>query len=93
MDNSSKLEELRTLATQLSIQIETGKLGDDEFPVRSGFCRIKGQRLILLDKRQSKEEQIEIIVQALAGLNLEDIYLPAWLREKIENPANREIKP
>ena len=84
MDTHARLEDLKAVAAKLSIEIESGNFADDDFPIQSGFCRVKGKNLIILDKKLNPESQEEIILEALENFDLETIYVPSWIRERLE---------
>ena len=83
MDTHTRLEDLKAVAQKRSIEIETGNFADDDISTQSGFCRIKGKNLIIMDKKLAPENQAEIILQALENFDLETIYVPAWIREQL----------
>ena len=87
MDSISQLESLKKIATELSIDIMTGSLFDPEITVKSGHCKVKGKNTIIIDSLLSSQEQSEVIIQALKKFNLESVYLPPWIRERLE-PEN-----
>lgn len=93
MDAHNRLEDLRDAAAKLSIEIQTCDLADNEISVESGYCKLKGKSLILLDKRLEPDEQIEVILKALDQFDLETIYVAAWIRERLENKNSAEINP
>ena len=84
MDTHARLEDLKAVAAKLSIEIESGNFADDDFQIQSGFCRVKGKNLIILDKKLNPESQEEIILEALENFDLETIYVPSWIRERLE---------
>ena len=87
MDSISQLEDLKKVALELSIDIITGSLFDSEIIVKSGHCKVKGRNTIIIDNLLSSQEQSEIIIQTLKKFNLESVYLPPWIRERLE-PEN-----
>ena len=87
MDSISQLESLKKIATELSIDIIPGNLFDPEIMIKSGHCKVKGKDTIIIDNLLSSQEQIEVIIQALKKFNIESIYLPPWIRERLE-PEN-----
>jgi hypothetical protein len=93
MDAHARLEDLKAVAAKLSIDIETGNFADDEFPIQSGLCRVKGKNLIILDKKLTPETQAEIILQALENFDLETIYVPSWIREQLEKTQSPSDEP
>ena len=84
MDSISQLEDLKKVALELSIDIITGSLFDPEIIVKSGHCKVKGKNIIIIDSLLSSQEQSEVIIQALKKFNLESVYLPPWIRERLE---------
>ena len=85
MDSISQLESLKKIAEELSIDIITGSLFDPEIMIKSGHCTVKGKHTIIIDKLLSSQEQSEIIIQALKKFDLESVYLPPWIRERLES--------
>ena len=83
-DVKNKIEDLKTVAEKLAIQIETANFNDQEFQIQSGHCKINGKDLILLDKNSSLQEQSEVILQTLKKFDLENIYVASWIREFID---------
>ena len=84
MDSISRLEDLKEVASKLSINIVADNLFDPEIIIKSGHCKMKGKDIIIIDKLLSIEEQSEVILQALKKFNLDSIYLPPWIRERLE---------
>ncbi len=93
MDIHTRLEDLKAVAEKLSIEIETGNFADEDISTQSGFCRIKGKNLIILDKKLNSESQAEIILEALGNFDLETIYVPAWIREQLEKKPSSSDNP
>ena len=87
-DEANKIEDLNTVARKLSIKIETTDLNDQEFQIQSGYCKMNGEDLILLDKKLSLQEQAEVILKTLKNFDLENIYVASWIREHLEIESN-----
>ena len=83
-DLKSKIEDLKNVAEKLAIEIEIANLSDQEFQIQSGYCKINGKDLILLDKNSSLQEQSEVILQTLKKFDLENIFVASWIREFID---------
>ena len=88
-DVKSKIEDLKTVAEKLAIEIEITNLNDQEFEIQSGYCKINGKDLILLDKNSSLQEQSEVILQTLKNFDLENIYVAPWIREFIDQKGDK----
>ena len=89
LDVKSRLEDLKSVAEKLAIEIEIVNLNNQEFQMQSGYCKMNGKDLILLDKNITLEEQSEILLQTLKKFDLEDIYVASWIREFIELEDNK----
>ena len=88
-DVKSKIEDLKTVAEKLAIEIEIANLNDQEFQIQSGHCKMNGKDLILLDKNSSPQEQSEVILQTLKNFDLENIYVASWIREFINQEGDK----
>ena len=89
LDVKSRLQDLKSVAEKLAIEIEIVNLNNQEFQMQSGYCKMNGKDLILLDKNISLQEQSEILLQTLKKFDLEDIYVASWIREFIELESNK----
>lgn len=82
----SRLEDLKNLARKLSIEILFANLSDPEIPTQSGYCKVRGEELIVVDKRLSVHHQIEVLLNIFQKFDLDDVYIASWIRERLENP-------
>ena len=89
LDVKSRLEDLKSVAEKLAIETEIVDLNNQEFQMQSGYCKVNGKNLILLDKNISLQEQSEILLHTLKNFDLEDIYVSSWIREFIELEGNK----
>ena len=89
LDVKSRLQDLKSVAEKLAIEIEIVNLNNQEFQMQSGYCKMNGKDLILLDKNISLQEQSEILLQTLKNFDLDDIYVASWIREFIELEGNK----
>ena len=89
VDVKSRLQDLKSVAEKLAIEIEVVDFNNQEFQIQSGYCKMNGKDLILLDKNISLQEQSEILLQTLKNFDLEDIYVASWIREFIELEGNK----
>ena len=85
------LEELKTLATRLGLEVREEKLlREIGYHVRSGACRIREQNLILIDRDLSPASRMEVLLEELAQRDLGDVYISPELRRmlgKEDRPA------
>lgn len=87
-DVENKIEDLKSVTEKLAITIEITDLNDQEFQIHSGYCKMNGKDLILLDKNLSLQEQAEVILKTLKNFDLENIYVASWIREHLELESN-----
>jgi hypothetical protein len=87
-DLKNKIEDLKIVTRKLSIKIEITDLNDREFQIQSGYCKMNGEDLILLNKNLSLQEQTEVILKTLKNFDLENIYVAPWIRKHLEIESN-----
>ena len=84
------LEELKGAARTLGFEVrEEELLREIGYRARSGICRIGEQRVILLDRALSLADRVEVLCAALAGHDLERVFLSPALRARV----NRQRGP
>ena len=80
----SRIQDLKEVAEKLSIKIEVANLNDQEFAIQSGYCKVNGENLIILDRNLPDEEHLLVILNTLKKFDLDNIYVADWIREKID---------
>ena len=85
-------EELKELASRLGVQVREevrridvvggGRVG--AWRVRSGGCRLHGEDVIFLDRHLPPADRVQVLVDQLAGRDLETHYLTPALRRLLE---------
>lgn len=73
-------EQLKDIANQKGIKVRLEK-GD----FNGGYCILKDQQIIVVNKIASTYRKILILIEALSEIGVEDIYINPKLREIIEN--------
>jgi hypothetical protein len=73
--------DLKELSEKLGISVLEQNFRNTGIYVRSGFCKLKGKMLIILDKSRSLTEKNEVILSCLSQIPHEDIYIVPYLRE------------
>ncbi len=79
--------ELEELAQQLGIQLRYEK-GDFE----GGFCILKDQKVLVVNKRLQDARKASSLAQALSEYGIETAFIKPKLREYIEDEAARAAK-
>lgn len=82
--------ELRSVAERLGYTVREEKLlREVGYQVRGGGCVVKGTKMVFLDRDASPEAQLDVLVDVLAGENLEDIFLSAQARQLFQRRARK----
>jgi hypothetical protein len=84
MQSSQVIEYLEDLAERLGVEIVYQKLGEEEFSVKGGLCKINGTFKIFIDRTKSLEDQITIVAQGLSSFDTEEVYLFPYIRDVLE---------
>jgi hypothetical protein len=84
MKSGQVLEYLEDLAEKLGIEIVYQKLGEEEFSVRGGLCKVNGIFKIFIDRSKSLEDQIHTVAQGLSFFDTDEIYLFPYIRDVLE---------
>ena len=89
------VEELVRVARELGFDVrEEELLRDVGYRPRSGVCRVGERDVILLDRKLSSPERVEVLCTALAERDLERVFISPALRALIGGrrpPAVAEV--
>ena len=84
MQSRKVLEYLEDLALRLGVEIVYEKLGEEEFSVKGGLCKVKGTYKIFMDQSVTIEGQIKILASALSSFDTEEVYILPFIREILD---------
>ena len=87
MTQEELLQELELLASQCAIAVRYEK-GDFE----GGFCVLKTERLIVINKKLAPAKKASILAQGLAEIGIDEMYLKPAIREFIEEDLARQTE-
>lgn len=85
MKYAAVITELEELASQLSLKVRYEK-GDFE----GGFCILKEERLLVINKKLPDARRASALAQALGTFDLENVFLKPSLRRYIEDEVVRQ---
>jgi len=88
MTHEQILTELEQLASNCGITIRYEK-GDFD----GGYCVLKAERLIVINKRLLPARRASVLAQGLAEVGIDEMYLKPAVREYIEDELARVAKP
>ena len=80
------LAQLERLGHTLGIDVRYEALGEngDLAETRSGLCRLKDDRILLVDNQLSIIEKCGVLVHAFKSFDLCDVFVPPAVRRLIE---------
>ena len=84
MDDHNTLIQLESLAAKLGILIWYEPLNNEGFVYRGGYCRVKGQDYLIIDRKATTREKIHIFIDALKRYDLSSVYILPSLREILD---------
>jgi hypothetical protein len=87
MTHEQILSELEHLASNCGISIRYEK-GDFD----GGYCVLKAERLIVINKRLALVRRTSVLAQGLAEVGIDEMYLKPAVREYIEDELARATK-
>ncbi len=77
------LGELEKLALRLGVEVRSVVFDRRVIESDGGLCRVGDRHVIVVDARAPVVERIAVLAQSLAFFDLEAIYLPPALRERL----------
>jgi hypothetical protein len=83
-------EALETAAGQLGIRVRYEVLTTGAV-ASGGLCKVKGEWLVIIDKKASPSERATILADALASFDTDSVFLPPKVREMVQ--LRRPPKP
>ena len=88
------LEELKAAARMLGFDVRDEELlRDAGYRPRSGACRVRSARVVLLDRRATVDERIDALSAVLAREDLERVFLSPALRARLGGRTLRLATP
>jgi hypothetical protein len=87
MKHEEMIQELQDVARQLGITVRF-----DQGNFEGGYCILKAQRLLLLNKRLLPVRKAAVLARALREIGLENVFLKPAVRAYIEDETARTRK-
>ena len=82
-------QELMNLAEKMSLNVSEQNLRTAGIKVKSGFCKVKGEDMFIMDKHKSVYEKIKILAAQLAGMPHENVYVVPAVREVLDKHTDK----
>ena len=77
----SILSQLEELADSLQVKVRYEQLKKEGAFFPGGLCRVKGEKILIINSRASMEDKIETLAKALVGFDLSNVYMRPALRD------------
>ena len=88
MDNRTILNLLEELAQRLDVEIRYESLEGEAAFSGGGLCRIRGRRVIIVNRTAAPDIKVRTIAAALCRFDLGEIYVKPALRELMETAGD-----
>jgi hypothetical protein len=86
-------EILENAAQQIGVKVHYDTLVASGPTGGGGLCKVKGEWRVIIDKKTAPSERASILVDALATLDTEGIFLPPKVREMLAQRRAALPKP
>lgn len=86
--NEEILGQIEELARSLEITVRYEKIQKESAFFPGGYCKVKGNDLIIINKMASLDDKVEIMARALLLFDLSQIYVLPAIRELIDSFDN-----
>jgi len=88
MDDVTTLNQLEELALRLGMTIRYEPLKIEGSVYIGGFCRVKGQDFVIVNKKATTQERIHVLTDALKRRELSEIYILPSLRKLLDQETD-----
>lgn len=78
-------QHLKELAEKLDIMVSEQSFATASIPVKSGYCRVRGQQRFIIDKHLTLHKKNAILAKFLSRFAIENIYVLPKVREFLES--------
>jgi len=83
--NEEILAQIEELARSLDIAVRYEKIQKESAFFPGGYCKVKGEDLIIINSRAVLDDKVEIIARALHLFDLSQIYVLPAIRDLIDS--------
>jgi hypothetical protein len=87
MKADEQLRELETVAEKKKIRVSYESIGGELG--MGGLCKVKGEHRVIIDKRATDGDKVNVLAAALSKFDLEDVFMTEELRSLIGRHVKR----
>jgi hypothetical protein len=88
MNETTILQNLEAIAEKLDVKVNYENLRKRHVFSKGGFCRLKEDKIVIIDNTLNLSDKIDVLADALSQLDLEDIYMPPAVRKILDRKSN-----
>lgn len=88
MNENSLLEHLEDIAHRLGVELRYENLCHGVVRSEGGYCRLSGKSIILINRKDSRQQKIKVLCKSLSKLDLQGIFIPPAVRRMLETHSN-----
>ena len=77
-------EALEQVASQVGVRVRY-EVMTGETAGAGGLCKLKGAWTVIIDRRTPSADRAAMLIDALAGFDTDNLYLPPKLREALQS--------
>ena len=85
-------ETLEAAAQHLGIRVRYETM-TGETAGGGGLCKVKGQWCVIMDRKTAPADRVAVLIDALAGFDTDDVFLPPQLREALQTKRAQRRAP
>jgi hypothetical protein len=85
-------ETLEQAAAQLGVRVRYETMTGDTAG-GGGLCKVKGQWCVIVDRKTPPAERAALLIDALAGFDTDQVFLPPQLREALAAKRAQRVAP
>ena len=89
---SVELRVLEELLSRLGIEVRCEALDVSASSSPGGRCRLHARELVIVDRNAPLAEQVGVLLDVLAGLDLSAVWVPPAIRQEVERRASSRDK-
>lgn len=84
IDDALALRGMEEAARRLGVAVRYERLDDEDIMVSSGFCRVKDEKIVIIDKRLDTKGKWKALAMALKRTDVDSVFLPPLARELLD---------
>ena len=93
MKSDKITEALETAADQLGVKVRYENLPPGGMLNGGGLCRVRGVWNLIIDRKTTPSERIQILTDTLSRFDTESVKLPPRIRENLQSRRKSTAQP